>query len=228
MFNIDTGDSGTSQGPWITWSSNGSAEKGIAPRSWVLRSKDANGNRVEQAIPAFAQGCVMDLDTLKLGWEKDGARGMAPERRWNPSISQPTPRPDESKKPNGKYAWSKALSVRVAVSATQAATWEQGSFGAYEAFSMLSKKINAEWSANSQNGRLLPVIVMTGVEKKDLPSGPSNLPILSIAKWVERPACLSADAPMIATEAPTPAYTAPAPTFTPPPAQPQAAPSAAW
>jgi hypothetical protein len=194
----------------------------------VLRSKDANGNRVEQAIPAFAAGCVMDLDTLKLGWEKDGAQGMAPERRWNPSVSQATQRPDESKKPSGAFCWSKALSVRVAVNATQAATWEQGSFGAYEAFSRLSRQIMAEWGANSQNGKLLPVVIMTGVEKLQLKSGTANLPILSIAKWVPRPDCLNADAPMIATEAPGPAYTAPPAAYTPPPAQPQAAPSAAW
>lgn len=201
MFTIDTGESGGSQGPWISWTSNGSAEKAFPPRSWVLRDKDANGNKAETVVPAFATGCVLDLDTLKLGWEKDGAKGMAPERKWNASVSQSTPRPDESKKPSGAYAWTKALSVRCAIGGGKTATWEQGSFAAYEAFAKLSKQIMAEWSAHSQNGALLPLVQMTGTEKRELPNGTANLPILTITKWVPRPDCLKAAAPVIATEA---------------------------
>ena len=213
MFNIDVGETGGSQGPWITWSSNGSADKGLPSKSWVLRGKDDLGNKSETAHPAFTSGCVMDLDTLKLGWEKDGAKGMAPERRWNPSISQATPRPDESKKLSGSFAWSRALSVRLAIGGGQAATWEQGNFSAYEAFTRLSKQITAEWSAKSQNGALLPLVKQTGVEQRDLPSGKANIPILEVTQWVPRPDCLKADAPVIAT-APAPAP-APAVTMTP-------------
>ena len=202
MFAIDTGETGGSQGPWISWTSNGSAEKAFAPRSWVLRDKDEHGNKSEVVIPAFVNGCVVDLDTLKLGWEKDGAKGTAPERRWNPSISQSTPRPDESKKLSGAYAWSKALSVRCAVGGGKAATWEQGSFAAYEGFTKLSKQIVAEWSANSQNGALLPLVQMTGVEKRELSSGTANIPVLTVIKWVPRPDCLKATPPVIAADAP--------------------------
>lgn len=215
MFAIDTGSTGTSQGPWITWSSNGSAMKGIPHSAWVLRGKDEFGNKTEAAVPAFVNGCVMDLDSLKLGWEKDGAKGMAPERKWNPSVSQSTQRPDESKKPGtNTFAWSRALSVRLAIGGGQAATWEQGSFAAYEAFTKLAAQIQSEWSANSQNGALLPLVMQTGVEKRDLPNGSANIPTLTIAKWVPRPDCLKADAPVIAA---APAAPAPA-AMTPPPA----------
>ncbi len=216
MFTIDTGASAGSQGPWVSWSSNGSAEKGFAPRSWVLRDKDDAGHKSEQVVPAFANGCVMDIDSLKLGWEKDGAKGMAPERRWNPSVSQSTQRPDESKKPGGQYVWSRALSVRLAIGGGQTATWEQGSFAAYEAFTALSKQIMAEWGTHSQNGALLPLVQQTGVEKRELPSGSANVPVLTIVKWVPRPDCLKADAPVIAV-APAPVAAAPAP-VTPSPA----------
>lgn len=216
MFKIDTGDTGGSLGPWISWSSNGSAMKGLPHSSWVLRDKDATGNKTEVAVPAFANGCVMDLDTLKLGWERDGAKGMAPERKWNPSVSQATPRPDENKTPNGKYAWGQALSVRLAIGGGQAATWEQGSFGAYEAFSRLSRLIMAEWSAKSQNGLLLPLIVQTSVERRELPGGSANIPVLTVADWVARPDCLKAAPPVIAAQ-PAPAPAA-APAYTPPPA----------
>ena len=210
MFAIDTGDSGASKGPWISWTSNGSAEKQFPPRSWVLREKhEGDATATQTVVPAFVNGCVLDLDTLQLGWEKDGAKGTAPDRRWNPSISQATPRPDESKKLSGAFAWSRALSVRCAIGGGKAATWEQGSFGAYDAFSKLSKQITAEWTAHSQNGALLPLVQQTGVEKRELPSGSANIPVLTITKWVPRPDCLKADAPVIATAAAQPAPAAP-------------------
>lgn len=199
MFDIDTGNDGGSKGPWISWTSNGSAEKGFAPRSWVLRGKHDNGEKFENVVPAFASGCVLDLDTLQLGWMKDGAAGMAPEKKWNPSIKQSTQRPDESKKLSGAYAWSPALSVRCAIGGGQAATWEQASFGSYDAFSKLAKIISAEWSDKSENGRLLPLVIQTGVESQQLKSGNSNKPVLSIKQWVARPDCLKDDAPVIAT-----------------------------
>ena len=219
-FDIDTGNDGGSLGPWMSWTSNGSAMKGFPPKSWVLRGKDQNGEKFESVIPAFANGCVLDLDTLQLGWMKDGATGQAPEKRWNPTISQATQRPDESKKPSGAYAWSSALSVRCAIGGGDAATWEQASFGAYDAFSKLTKQISAEWGEKSQNGKLLPLVKQTGVETQQLKSGSSNKPVLQVIDWVERPDCLKADAPEIATaptEAPKAATPAPAPA--PAPAQ---------
>lgn len=200
-FVIDTGSEASSQGPWLRWTSEGSARKRLEPESWVLRDKDANGNTVETGVPAFKTGCVMDLDTLRLGWEKDGAVGMAPERRWNPSVSQATPRPDDSKKAAGGFAWTNALSVRLAIGGGKAATWEQGGFGAYEAFTRLSKLIMAEYPGDNT----LPLVVQTGVETKTLKNGNTSIPILTIQKWVPRPDCLKAAPPVIAAEAPAPA-----------------------
>jgi hypothetical protein len=216
MFAIDTGSEVGSKGPWMSWTSNGSAMKGFPPKSWVLRGKDQNDEKFEKVIDAFSTGCVLDLDTLQLGWMKDGATGTAPEKRWNPSISQATPRPDESKKISGKFAWTNALSIRAAVGDGQAATWEQASFGSYDAFSKLAKQIAAQWAAQSDNGRKLPLVKQTGTETTVLKSGTSNQPILEIVQWVDRPDCLKDDAPVIATEA------APA-AATPPPAAPKPA-----
>ena len=214
MFTIDTGDTGGSKGPWVSWTSNGSAEKGFAPRSWVLREKhDGDATATQTVIPAFVNGCVMDLASLKLGWEKDGAKGMAPERRGNPTIAQATPRPDESKKLSGSFAWSRALSVRCAIGNGKSATWEQGSFAAYEGFSNLAKLIQAEWASKSHNGALLPLVKQISSEKRELSNGSANIPVFVIEHWVPRPGCLKDDAPVIATATPAPApIPAPAPT----------------
>lgn len=206
MFAIDTGDTGGSKGPWLSWTSNGSAMKGFAPMSWVLRGKDANDQKFEEVVPAFENGCILDLDSLQLGWMKDGGQGQAPIKQWNPTISQATQRPDESKKPGGTgYAWSQALSIRCAIGDGKAATWEQAAFGAYDAFAKLSKQITAEWEAKSQNGALLPLVKQTGVEQQALKQGSSNKPVLTVVEWVPRPDCLKDDAPVIdAGPTPTP------------------------
>jgi len=202
MFKIATvAGGGGSQGPWISWSSNGSAMKAIAPKSWVLREKEEGAiEATSTAIPAFANGCVMDLESLKLGWEKDVGTGQAPERRWSPDIAMPMPRPDDSKKATGGFAWSAALSVRCAIGGGKAATWEQGAFGAYEGFSRLARQIEAQYPGDGT----LPLVKQTGVETIKLKSGAANIPILAIERWVPRPDCLKADAPTIAT-APAPA-----------------------
>lgn len=206
MFKINTGAT-VSQGPWIAWTSNGSAMKGFQPMKWILRDKDDQGNKVENMVPAFESGCVMDIDSLKLGWEKDGAQGQAPERRWNPSISQDTPRPDESKKASGAFSWSRALSVRCAIGNGQAATWEQGSFAAYRAFEKLAPQIEQGFKGDGT----LPLVKQTGVEQVKLPNGSANIPTLTIVKWVPRPDCLKADAPQIDTGSMQAQQTAPAP-----------------
>lgn len=212
-FTIDTGDTGGSKGPWLNWTSNGSAGKGFAPKTWYLR--EGSGDNVnEYNVAAFEAGCIMDLDTLQLGWMKDGGKGQAPIKQWNPSISQATQRPDESKGLNGKPAWSAALSVRCAIGDGQAATWEQAAFGAYDAFSKLAKQIAAEWGDKSENGRLLPLVKQTSVESQTLTSGSTNKPVLTVVQWVERPDCLKADAPTIATQPPA----AKQADYTPPPA----------
>ena len=214
-FQIDTGnDGGGSRGPWLSWTSNGSMQKQLQAKSWSLRGKSENDEKFEHNVPAFETGCVMDLDTLQLGWMKDGGQGQAPIKQWNPSISQATPRPDEGKKDNGKFAWSNALSIRCAIGDGKAATWEQSAFGAYDAFSKLAKKIGAEWSEKSQNGALLPLVKQSGVEAKVLSSGTSNQPVLEIVQWVPRPDCLKDDAPTIATE-PAPVEQTPPPAAQP-------------
>lgn len=205
MFQIDTGNTGGgSTGPWMAWSSNGSAMKEIKAMSWVLRGKDANG-KFEKNIPAFEQGAIIDLDSLKLGWEREGID--RPERRWNPSLAQAMPRPSEEKKPTGGYVWTNALSVRIALGKGEVATWEQGQWAAYEGFARLAKQINAQIGDNQGK---LPLVKQTGVDKIKLGNGSANVPILEIAKWVDRPDSLKADAPQIAIEAAAPAA-APAP-----------------
>ncbi len=189
MFDIDTTDSEGMKGPFLSWTPKGSAEKGFAPRSWVLRDKDANGNRSEAVIPGFANGCVLDLDDIKIGWEKDRPVG-GPERRWSRSIAKMDPRPDDSKKDNGGYAWSKVMAIRVAIGGGKTATWSQSGFAGYDAFMTVMKQAKAEYPNNGT----LPLVQQTGVRKEAMARGDTYIPELKIVKWVPRPACLAKEA----------------------------------
>jgi hypothetical protein len=160
-------------------------------------------------VTAFETGVVFDLDSLKLGYvADDGGPGRAPSKQWAPTPNLrafPNPEPNR-KRPTGGDYWSKILSIRVALSKTQAATWEQSGFGPMDAFTRVAGQIKAQWAEHSQNGKLLPLIKQTGVDTIPSKKGnPSHVPILEVVKWVPRPQCLTADAPAFETAEPSPA-----------------------
>jgi hypothetical protein len=203
MFDIDTDNEGM-KGPFLSWTPKGSAEKGFTPRSWVLRDKDANGTKTETMVPGFANGCVLDLDDIKLGWEKDRAIG-GPERRWSRSIAKMDPRPDDSKKDNGGFAWTKVMAIRVAIGGGKTATWSQSGFAGLDAFMTVMKQAKAEYP----NDGTLPLVQQTGVRKEVMARGDTYIPELKIVKWVARPACLAKEATGFAAMDTTPEQPAP-------------------
>jgi hypothetical protein len=209
-FTIDTGSAGGgAQGPWLQWFASGSAAKGVAPKTWVIRDKADGEDPTFTPTDAFTRGVVFDLDTLKLGYMgDDGGPGQAPSKVWAPTLSLSAfPRPDDRKKLTGAPFWSEMMSVRCAVSKSEAATWEQSGFSAFEGFSRLAKAI----SAGYQDGKH-PVVVQTGVETiKGKKGQPAQVPILAIKAWVPKPDILKADAPVIETEPAPPPKAAPKP-----------------
>ncbi|MGL4811866.1 MAG: hypothetical protein ACRCXM_08820 [Beijerinckiaceae bacterium] len=209
MFDIDTDNEGM-KGPFLSWTPKGSAEKGFAPRSWVLRDKNDAGERSEVIVRAFADGCILDLDDIKLGWERDRPVG-GPERRWSRSITKMDPRPDESRKDNGGYAWSKTMAIRAAIGGGKSATWSQSGFAGFDAFMTVMRQAKAEYPNNGT----LPLVKQVGTHKEIFNKGETYIPELKITDWVKRPDCLKkaeagframdvADAPA-PTPAPTPA-----------------------
>lgn len=197
MFDFDTDAEGGSRGPWVSWFSAGSVKKRVGEASWALRDKDDADNVVYTPVTAFNSGVVFDLDSLRLGYiADDGAKGQAPSKAWAPDRNLktfPNPEPNKKNAMGGDF-WRKALSIRVALSKTQAATWEQSGFAAFEAFNRLGKLIKAEYDVKGGNRGLLPVVKQTGVETIPSRKGQdSNVPLLTIVRWVERPECLRND-----------------------------------
>lgn len=227
-FEVDTGtQGGGSEGPWIQWYSAGSAGKRIEPQSWAIRDKDANDEIYYRQTDQWERGVIWDLDTLKLGWTADdGGPGRAPTRRYAPTpnlTAFPNPEPDR-KKANGKSSyWAATVCIRIALSNTDAVTWEQHGFGAFEAFHRIAPTIQQQYASNGGDRGMCPVIRQTSVEKIAMKQGqPSYVPLLEIVKWVPKPECLKGTAPAIDTGQ---VAATPAPAAAPQPAA-QAAPAA--
>lgn len=178
MFDFDEGRNGGSEGPWVAWSARGTLDGAVPARSFYLR--DESG---KTRIEAFDKGVVFDLATLRIGYQKsDGVQGVAPEWTWGPSPLKLPADPGEG--------WKTGFTIRVALGANKAATWEQSGAGAWGALVALKPQL-ADYDEASG---LLPLVRMTGVKVQQFKRGSTVEPVLEVVKWVPRPACLLADA----------------------------------
>lgn len=186
-FDFDTGSSG-SEGPWIQWSARGTLDGEIAPRTFILRTQDG-----KEPFAGFERGVVLDIANMKTGWcRSEGTAGVAPEWRWNPSLSSFQAKPGDE--------WKKGFSIRCAISKTDAATWEQSGAASWAAFTGLIPAIQAGPVSEGK----LPMVKVTGVKVEKYARGSTAIPTLEIIKWVDRPDSLTADAAKIATDEPAP------------------------
>ena len=198
MLNIDVGSTGAS-GPFVAWSARGTQDGAIPPRSFFLR----DGSE-KTPLDAFAGGgVVLDLDSLKTGWQKsEGIVGVAPEWRWNPSVSQFAPSPGED--------WKKGISIRCAIGGGKTATWEQAGAATWNSFVNLVPGLQQK-----PDGDVLPLVRMTGAKVQQFKRGSTVEPVLEIVKWVPRPDCLkegaAAGIALDPAPAPQPAAVQPAP-----------------
>jgi len=184
MFDIDTGaGSGGSEGPFIQWSSRESLDGSIPGRTWTIR--DADGRRI---FDAFSKGCVLDIYNMKTGWcYSTGQKGVAPEWKWNRSLTRFEPQPESS---SSEHRWQRGFSIPLAYGKEDKAVWEQAQAGAFQGFVQLAGLLKAA----SPDGKKLPVVKMTGTSKIESKRGITHAPEFEIIKWIDRPAALAAPA----------------------------------
>ena len=173
MFAIDVGSNGAN-GPFLQWSARGTLDGAIPARSFYVRD-----GADKTVLDAFTGGgVVMDLNSLKTGWQRsEGVAGVAPEWKWNPSVSQFMASPGED--------FKKGISIRCAIGGGKTATWEQAGAAAWNAFVALVPAIQQK-----PEGDVLPLIKLTGTKLQQFKRGSTVEPILEIVKWVPRPDCL--------------------------------------
>lgn len=199
MFNIDFGNQGGGEGPWLAWSARGTLDGSVPPKSFYIR--DTNG---KNATDAFSKGVVMDIYAMKTGWQRsEGVAGQAPDWKWNPSVSQMMPAPGED--------YKKGFSIRCAIGGGQVATWEQAGAAVWDALVGMAHQFQQAPDANS-----LPVVRLKEARLVQFKKGSTVTPVLEVVKWVPRPDCLKDGAAAgIALE---PAAPKPAPAPAPAPA----------
>lgn len=202
MFALDTGSSGVN-GPFLQWSARGTQDGAVNAKSFYIR--DGSDKTPYDAT----KGMVLDINNMKTGWQKsEGIAGVAPEWRWNVSVSQMAVQPGEE--------WKKGFSMPVATGGGDTATWEQAGTAAWQALVDLAPQLQQQPSPNQ-----LPLVRMTDTKAMQFKRGSTVSPVLTIVKWVDIPDCLKTGAAAgIATEpAPAP-QPAPAPAPQPIPAAP--------
>ena len=106
------------------------------------------------------------------------------------------------------FAWRNALSVRVAISGAEAATWEDTGWGVYLGFSnMIRDLVNPGFADNVGK---CPHVRCTGYAPQGSGQKATSIPQFELLGWRDRPACLAEDTPQIVPAA-EPAPIAPAP-----------------
>ena len=118
MFEIDLGNTGSDVSTFLGWSARGTQDGAIRARQFYLR----DGAAKDEYEAAQTNGFVIDLDSLKTGWQKsEGIAGVAPEWKWNPSVNQMMAKPGDD--------WKKGISVKCAIGGGKVAMWEQAGGG---------------------------------------------------------------------------------------------------
>jgi len=195
MFQIDLGTTGSDINTFLAWSARGTQDGAVRAKQFYLR----DGAAKEEYGTAQTSGMVLDLDSLKTGWQKsEGISGVAPEWKWNPSVNQMMPKPGDE--------WKKGISVKVAIGGGKVAVWEQAGAAIWSALSDLAKQLKEQPSAGQ-----MPLVRMTEAKELKFTKGSTCYPMFEVVKWVDKPDCLKEGAAAgIALDEPAPAP-APAP-----------------
>jgi hypothetical protein len=192
--NFDAGGGG-SEGPWLQWSARGTLDGVIPAKSFFIR--DADGKQVFGGFTGG--GVVLDIDKMQTGWcHSDGVAGQAPDWKMNRTISEFATDPST----DGKD-YKKGFKIRCAIGGGKTAAWDQAGAAAWNAFLALVPALQ-----QGPAGKL-PLVKMTGARFDQFKRGSTNVPILEVVQWVDRPDCLKEGVAAGIATAPAP-QTAPA------------------
>ena len=170
MFEIDLGASGSDINTFLQWSARGTQDGAVRAKQFYTR----DGAAKDEFEAAQTNGFVIDLDSLKTGWQKsDGMVGVAPEWKWNPTVNQMMGKPGDD--------YKKGFSVKCAIGGGKVAMWEQAGAGVWAALTDLAPKLS-----QGTNGQM-PLIKMIEAKEIKFTKGSTCYPIFEIVKWVDKP-----------------------------------------
>ena len=174
MFEIDLGTDGSDINKFLSWSARGTLDGVIPPRTFYIR-EGANKTAV---TTAESKGFVLDIDSLKTGWQKsDGVAGVAPEWKWNPSLAQMQASPGED--------WKKGFSIKIALGKDDVGMWEQSGAAAWGALSAIVPQLKEQPAPGK-----MPLVKLLSVKDEKYTKGSTTIPLFTVTKWVDKPDCL--------------------------------------
>ncbi len=153
---------------------------------WYVKKDE---QEIEVQNPTF----VADFDNIKTGWFYFKA-GSAPEKVFDRSLSEPAIKPDKT------YVDDKGVTRDCFRRGFEIRLFSNSAFGGVVALSGSSMHLNnavnelyeAYEKAKPSNPNMLPVINCSGTTPMKDKMGTNYKPVMSIVKWVPRPAELDA------------------------------------
>ena len=178
---IDLGNNGGTGGDlYFGWQQRVTVN---VPQEKVFVTNKSGG--AEKTVFDHNKGFVLDLTSLKTGWQQKETMVW----QWNQSTSQMMARPGDD--------WSRGFSVFVGLGKDADgqplnALWMQSGAGVWDALTHLAPQL-----AGAPSPTQVPILKVAGVQDRSHNSRTWCYPLLTVTNWIEKPASMSAPAPVI-------------------------------
>jgi DNA-directed RNA polymerase subunit K/omega len=178
-FEINFNDSSSSSDSlvdgYMSWSAKGTEDGSVPAKNFFVKS--GSGDKVVvTAIKEKGDGVVMDIYNMKTGWQRFFPDGSV-EWVYNDDLKDWKSRPSEEHK--------QGISVDCVIN-DKLVVWRQAGYAIIEGFKSMSASLK-----EAKDGKL-PVVKLKDVKQEKFKVGSTQIPILEVTDWVDRPFVLEA------------------------------------
>lgn len=180
-FEINFNDSSSSSESlvdgYMSWSAKGTEDGSVPAKNFFVKS--GSGDKVVvTAIKEKGDGVIMDIYNMKTGWQRFFPDGSV-EWVYNDDLKDWKPRPSDEHK--------QGISVDCVIN-DKLVVWRQAGYAIIEGFKSMSASLK-----EAKDGKL-PVVKLKDVKQEKFKVGSTQIPILEVTDWVDRPFVLEAQA----------------------------------
>ena len=180
-FEINFNDSSSSGDSivdgYMSWSAKGTEDGSVPAKNFFVKS--GSGDKVVvTAIKEKGDGVIMDIYNMKTGWQRFSPDGGV-EWVYNDDLKDWKPRPSDEHK--------QGISVDCVIN-DKLVVWRQAGYAIIEGFKSMSASLK-----EAKDGKL-PVVKLKDVKQEKFKVGSTQIPILEVTDWVDRPFVLEAHA----------------------------------
>lgn len=180
-FEINFNDSSSSGDSlvdgYMSWSAKGTEDGSVPAKNFFVKS--GSGDKVVvTAIKEKGDGVIMDIYNMKTGWQRFFPDGSV-EWVYNNDLKDWKPRPSDEHK--------QGISVDCVIN-DKLVVWRQAGYAIIEGFKSMSAALK-----QAKDGKL-PVVKLKDVKQEKFKVGSTQIPILEVTDWVDRPFVLEAQA----------------------------------